>query len=184
MKIRLPHLAAAVLAFSLLAAACGSDDDAESTASEPVASETEAAEAGTIVEVATEAGDFTTLVAAVDAAGLVDTLNSEGPFTVFAPTDAAFEAALEALGLTAEELLADTELLTSVLTYHVLPIEAPAETVLTLDGETVATVNGAEVLVTIDDGTVKVDEATVVTTDIAASNGLIHVIDSVLLPAG
>ncbi len=189
MKTRFSPLLAAVLAVSLLAAACGSDDDAEPAASEPAASETDAAteepaEPGTIVEVATEAGGFTTLVAAVDAAGLVDTLNSEGPFTVFAPTDEAFAAALEALGLTAEELLADTDLLTSVLTYHVLPLEAPAETVLTLDGETVATVNGAEVLVTVDGGSVKVDEANVVTTDITASNGIIHVIDSVLLPAG
>ncbi len=189
MKTRFAQLLAAVLAVTLLAAACGSDDDAEpATSGEPAAEETEAAEApaepGTIVEVATEAGGFNTLVAAVDAAGLVDTLNSEGPFTVFAPTDEAFAAALEALGLTADELLADTELLTSVLTYHVLPLEAPAETVLTLDGESVATVNGAEVLVTVDGGSVKVDEANVLTTDIEASNGIIHVIDAVLLPAG
>jgi uncharacterized surface protein with fasciclin (FAS1) repeats len=144
--------------------------------------DTEAMEAGTVVDVAVASGEFPTLVAAIEAAGLVETLSGEGPFTVFAPTEEAFAAALEALGLTAEELLADTELLTSVLTYHVLPTEAPAETVLTLDGESVATVNGAEVTITVDGETVMVNDATVVATDIEASNGVIHVIDTVLVP--
>jgi len=139
-------------------------------------------EPGTIVDVAIASGSFNTLVAAVDAAGLVETLSGEGPFTVFAPTDEAFAAALEALGLTADELLADTELLTAVLTYHVIPGEVPAADVLTLDGQSVATVNGAEVTVTIDGETVMVNDATVSAVDVAASNGVIHVIDSVLLP--
>ena len=136
---------------------------------------------GTIVEVAVESGAFPTLIAAVEAAGLVDTLNGEGPFTVFAPTEEAFAAALDALGITAADLLASTDLLTSVLTYHVLPVEALAETVLTLDGESVTTVNGADILITIGD-MVMVNDANVVTTDIVASNGVIHVIDAVLLP--
>jgi len=140
------------------------------------------AEEGTIVDVAVASGEFPTLVAAVEAAGLVETLSGEGPFTVFAPTEEAFAAALEALDMTAEELLADTELLTSVLTYHVLPEEVPAETVVTLDGESVATVNGADVTITVDGDTVMVNDATVVQTDIEASNGVIHVIDTVLLP--
>ena len=142
----------------------------------------EPAAPGTIVEVAVESGSFPTLVAAVQAAGLVDALNSEGPFTVFAPTEEAFAAALAALDMTAAEVLADTDLLTAVLTYHVLPLEAPAELVLTLDGQSVTTVNGADINVTIDGGTVMVNDATVVATDIAASNGIIHVIDTVLLP--
>ena len=189
---RYSRLAAGLLALTLVAAACGDDDsDAAPATSEqvPEAAETteataedEAAEPGTIVEVAVEAGSFTTLVAAVEAAGLVETLSGEGPFTVFAPTDEAFAAALDALGLTAEELLADTELLTSVLTYHVVAGAVPAADVVTLDGESVATVNGAEVAISVDGDTVMVNEATVVAVDVAASNGVIHVIDSVLLP--
>ena len=142
----------------------------------------DAASPGTVVEVAIDSGNFPTLVAAVQAAGLVDTLSGEGPFTVFAPTEDAFAEALAALGLSAEELLADTDLLTSVLTYHVLPIAAPAETVLGLDGQGVATVQGADVQITIDGDTVMVNDATVVTADVEASNGVIHVIDKVLLP--
>lgn len=131
--------------------------------------------AGTVVEVAVSSEAFPTLVAAVQAAGLVETLSSEGPFTVLAPTEDAFAAALAALDITPEALLADTELLTAVLTYHVLPLEAPAEVVLSLDGQSVATVNGAEITITVDGDTVMVNNATVVATDIAASNGIIHV---------
>jgi len=159
------------------------DTMAEDTMAEDTMAEDEAAaEEGTIVDVAVASGEFPTLVAAVEAAGLVETLSSEGPFTVFAPTEEAFAAALEALDMTAEELLADTELLTSVLTYHVLPQEVLAETVVTLDGESVATVNGADVTISVDGDTVMVNDATVVQTDIMASNGVIHVIDTVLLP--
>lgn len=135
----------------------------------------------TIPEVATEAEGFETLVAAVEAAGLVETLSGEGPFTVFAPTDEAFAAALESLGLTAEELLADTELLTQVLTYHVVPSAPSSEVVVTLDS--VETVEGSEVAISVtDEGVVLNDSVNVVTTDIPASNGVIHVIDGVLLP--
>ena len=139
-------------------------------------------EPGTIVEVAAGAGDFNTLVAAVEAAGLTETLSGPGPFTVFAPTDEAFAAALESLGLTADELFADTETLTSILTYHVVAGEVPSTDVVTMDGESVATVNGADVTITVDGDTVMVNEATVTAVDIPASNGVIHVIDSVLLP--
>ncbi len=141
-----------------------------------------AAEMGTIVEVAVDSGSFPTLVAALQATGLDATLSGEGPFTVFAPTEAAFAAALEALGLTADELLADTETLTSILTYHVVATDAPASVVVTLDGQDVETVNGATVLVTVDGDTVMVNDAIVEQTDILGSNGVIHVIDSVLLP--
>ena len=149
---------------------------------EPEETEPEPAAPGTIVEVAVASGAFPTLVAAVQAAGLVDVLNSDGPFTVFAPTEDAFAAALAALDMTAEDLLGNTDLLTAVLTYHVLPLAAPAEVVLTLDGESVTTVNGADVTITIDGDAVMVNDATVVAADIAASNGIIHVIDTVLLP--
>ena len=137
---------------------------------------------GTIVEVAVASESFPTLVAAVQAAGLVDALSSEGPFTVLAPTEEAFAAALDALGMAPADLLGNTALLTAVLTYHVLPLEAPAAAVLSLDGQSVPTVNGAEIAITVDGSTVMVNDATVVATDIQASNGIIHVIDAVLLP--
>ena len=130
-----------------------------------------------IVDIAASNGNFNTLVAAVTAAGLVDTLKSDGPFTVFAPTDAAF-AALPAG--TVEGLLADPEALAAILTYHVVPGAVTSDQ---LAGQrlSVATVNGESVHV---DGTagVTVDGANVTTADIIASNGVIHVIDSVLLP--
>ncbi len=135
---------------------------------------------GTIVDVATEAGDFTTLLAAAQAAGLVETLSGPGPLTVFAPTDEAFATALEDLGLTADELLADTATLTSILTYHVVEGEV-LSTDLT-DGMMAPTVNGAELTVGITGSTVTIDEATVTTPDVMASNGVIHIVDGVLLP--
>ena len=137
---------------------------------------------GTVVDVAVGSGSFPTLVAAVQAAGLVEVLSGDGPFTVLAPTEEAFAAALAALDVTAEDLLANTELLAAVLTYHVLPLEAPAEVVVSLDGQSVATVNGAEIAISVDGSTVMINNATVIVTDIAASNGVIHVIDTVLLP--
>ena len=191
------RLVAAAVSASLVIAACGgdaSDDPVVTTQPAPTTTATTQAPPepepepepvdgpGTLVEVAIQSGAFPTLVAAVQAAGLVDALSSDGPFTVFAPTEEAFAAALEALGLSAEELLGNTELLTAVLTYHVLGVEAPAEVVATLDGQAVATVNGAEITITIDGGTVSVNDATVIATDIAASNGIIHVIDTVLIP--
>lgn len=195
MRTRTTRLAAAVGALALTLAACGDDgnDDTATTtpteepaADEPAATtestEDESMEVGTIVDVAASTEGFSTLVAAVQAAGLAETLSGEGPFTVFAPTDDAFAAALESLGLTAEELLADTETLTSILTYHVVPGEVPSSDVVTLDGQSVATVNGAEVTISVDGDTVMVDDATVTTVDVDASNGVIHVIDTVLIP--
>lgn len=162
-----------------------SDDMSEEMSgdmSDDMTSEMSEESMGSIVDVAVEAGSFTTLVAAVQAAGLEETLATGGPFTVLAPTDEAFAAALDALGLTAEELLADTETLTSILTYHVIEGEVPAATVVTLDGQSAETLNGASVDITVDGETVMVDDATVVAVDVAADNGIIHVIDSVLLP--
>ena len=190
LRKRSTKLLALALAGSLFIAACGDDSDSDSdtaqsgdttATTEAVTEETEVAEMN-IVETADAAGDFTTLIAAAQAAGLDETLANDGPYTVFAPTDAAFEAALADLGLTAEELLADTELLTSVLTYHVVEGEVPAADVVTLDGEEVPTVNGASVTITVDGESVMVNDANVVATDVFASNGVIHVIDAVLVP--
>ncbi len=170
-----------LLAFTLLAAACSDDDAADSTTTDPVTTEAEETSAS-VVDLAIEAGQFSTLVAAVEAAGLVETLEGDGPFTVLAPTDAAFEEAFTALGITAEELLADTDTLTAILTYHVLPQAADSQLVATLDGQSVPTVNGEPVDISVMDGNVMVDQATVVSADLAADNGIVHVINAVLLP--
>ena len=129
-----------------------------------------------IVDTAVAAGNFGTLVTAVQAADLVDTLKGEGPFTVFAPTDEVF-ARIPAADL--EALLADKEALTRVLTYHVVPGKVMAADVVNL--ESAATVEGSEIAISTTGG-VKVNEATVVQTDIEASNGVIHVIDMVIMP--
>ncbi|MDO8860503.1 fasciclin domain-containing protein [Haliea sp. E1-2-M8] len=132
-----------------------------------------------IVEVAAGNDDFSTLVAAVQAAGLADVLSGKGPFTVFAPTNAAF-AKLPAG--TVESLLepANKQKLVDILTYHVVAGKVYAKDVVELTEAT--TVNGANVSITVTDAGVQIDNATVVTTDIEASNGIIHVIDTVILP--
>ena len=164
----------------LLLSSCGSDtQDAVPPEEEEAASEEVV---GDIIDVAVSAGQFPTLVAAVQAAGLVETLKGEGPFTVFAPTEEAFANALAALGLTAEQLLADTDTLTAVLTYHVIPGTVMSSDLIGASDLNVATVNGAEVVVNEDMGTVSINSATVVTADIETSNGVIHVINEVLLP--
>lgn len=134
--------------------------------------------AGDIVAVAAGAGSFKTLVAAVKAAGLVETLQGKGPFTVFAPTDEAF-AKLPAG--TVENLLKpeNKEKLVAILTYHVLAGKVMAADVKTMAAKTV---NGKELSIKVDAGKVTVDNAHVVKTDVAASNGVIHVIDTVVLP--
>jgi uncharacterized surface protein with fasciclin (FAS1) repeats len=130
-----------------------------------------------IVETAREAGSFTTLLAAVEAAGLVSVLKGEGPFTVFAQTDEAF-AKLPAG--TVDALLKDPEKLKAILTYHVVAGRVMASDVVKLDEA--KTVNGAMVDIMVMDGVVKVNEARVVKADIRTSNGVIHVIDTVILP--
>ena len=130
-----------------------------------------------IVQTAQSAGTFNTLVAAVTAAGLADTLSSPGPFTVFAPNDAAF-AKLPAG--TVDALLADVPKLTKILTYHVVAGDVRAADVVKLHEAT--TVEGSALHVHAN-GSVKVNDATVIATDIACDNGVIHVIDTVLIPA-
>ena len=134
-----------------------------------------AANAKDIVETAVAAGEFKTLAAALERAGLVDTLKGKGPFTVFAPTDAAFAKVPKAQ---LDALLADKEKLTAVLTYHVVPGSVMAKDV---KAGQVKTVQGSPLTISTDGG-VKVDQARVVKTDIVADNGVIHVIDSVVLP--
>ncbi len=151
-------------------------------AAKPEAKPAEAAKpaAKDIVDTAVEAGSFKTLATALKEAGLIETLKGAGPFTVFAPTDDAF-AKIAKKDLDA--LLKDKKKLTAVLTYHVVPGKVAAADVLKLkDGTKVKTVEGREITVGIKDGKVTVDGANVVKTDVEASNGVIHVIDTVIMP--
>jgi uncharacterized surface protein with fasciclin (FAS1) repeats len=163
-------LSSLVLAAALALSACSSSGSrAQSPASTPAAS-------GDIVDIAASNPDFSTLVTAVKAADLVDTLKGPGPFTVFAPTNDAF-ARLPAGALDA--LLADKAALTKVLTYHVVAGKVGSGDVVKLTRA--ATVQGGEIMIDSSDG-VRINGAKVVITDIQASNGVIHVIDTVLLP--
>lgn len=199
------RLALGAAALAMLAGAC-SDDSDDTSATDDQVTETSAqmemetdstdmseeetsdtsADAADIVDTAVAAGDFDTLVAAVQAAGLEETLRGEGPFTVFAPADAAFEALPPG---TVDDLLADPSgALTDILTYHVVEGEVFAADVATMDGQDVTTVNGATFTVAVgEDGSVSLVDGQgnavgVVQTDIETSNGVIHVIDGVLMP--
>jgi uncharacterized surface protein with fasciclin (FAS1) repeats len=194
---KLLSLLALLLTFGLIAAACSDDSDdsaddttadteetTESTESETtdttesnMTDSSDTAAESDIVDTAVAAGDFTTLATALEAAGLVETLKGEGPYTVFAPTDAAFEALPPG---TLDQLLADPEALADVLLYHVVEGEVLAEDVVGLDSAT--TVNGADVTITVEGDSVRINDALVTMTDIMTSNGVIHVIDAVLIP--
>ncbi|MCX6451738.1 MAG: fasciclin domain-containing protein [Actinobacteria bacterium] len=178
MKMSRPGVFAAIaVAMTLTLSACGSDvEETTDTASEQVVEETTP---GTIVDVAVGAGTFSTLVAAVTAAELVETLSGTGPFTVFAPTDDAF-AALPAGVLDALLLPENKALLVQILTYHVVSGMVMAADVT--DGD-VATVEGQTVKLSTMGG-VTVNGAKVVSADVPASNGVIHAIDAVILPPG
>jgi uncharacterized surface protein with fasciclin (FAS1) repeats len=152
--------------------ACGADkkdDHAEHTSSKT--------EVISIIETANNAGSFKTLLAALEAAGLSKALSGEGPFTVFAPTDEAFAALPEG---TIDALLKDKEKLASILTYHVLEGAVKSDMVVKVDKA--KTLNGKSVSVNVTKNKVMVDNAEVITTDIICSNGVIHVIDAVIIP--
>jgi len=197
---------AAVASLGVFATACGSDSDdaatdeavTEETVAEEVVTEDTAAateEAGaeapqTIVDIAAGNPDFSTLVSLVTAAGLVETLSGEGPFTVLAPTNAAFEALAVKMGVTIEELSAtltgDVELLKTVLTSHVIAGKVMAADTAALNGMEADLVSGEKAKVVSADGvvsfTIGTSTATVVTPDIEAANGVIHIVDLPLLP--
>ena len=129
-------------------------------------------------------GDLTVLDELVHAAGLQDTLHDDGPFTVFAPSDAAFAAYGNAMGITTEELAADVDTLTALLTAHIVDGTDDADMVMGMDGQSFTTLAGTQIDVSVDGDTVTVGGATVVDYDIAADNGVVHIIDMVLAPAG
>lgn len=169
----------------LILAACASttpEPTAQPTAApepteQPAEEPMEEPQAQTIVDIAVADGRFTTLVAALQAAELVDTLAGEGPFTVFAPTDEAFAALPEG---TLEALLADVPQLTDILLYHVVDGKVLAAEVAEIDMAT--TLQGGSLDFVLNGGLVQIGEAQIILTDIEASNGVIHVIDGVLLP--
>lgn len=170
-------------AIALVMTACGSGETAEATkdtvATEVTADTMAPAAPATVVDIAVGSPDHSTLVAAVKAAGLVETLSGAGPFTVFAPTNAAF-AALPAGtvdNLLKPENKAD---LTGILTYHVVAGSLKAADLT--DGQKLKTVNGAELTVTIKDGKVMIDGANVTAADLTAGNGVVHVLDAVVMP--
>ena len=185
--------AAGGIAALLFLSGCSSDSQ-EATAPATSAAPTESAaasapamtEPGTIVEVAAGNPDFETLVAAVTAAGLAETLSGDGPFTVFAPTDAAFAKLPEG---TVDSLLKEPQgQLAEILKYHVVAGEFKAADVVKLNGQKIKTVQGGELSVDVTGNTVRLVDAAgnsvnVIATDVDATNGVIHVIDSVLMPA-
>ncbi len=171
----LPVVAALVVA--LVLSACGSSSDSDSTDDSAAMQEEEPAP--TIVDIAVNDERFSTLVTALDTAGLVQTLQGDGPFTVFAPTNAAFDGLPDG---TLEQLLApeNRDQLTSILTYHVVDSTYMAADVM--EASSLTTLEGSELTISTSDGSVMINEATVTATDIEASNGVIHVIDAVLQP--
>ena len=195
---------AAVASLGVFATACGSDSDdaatdetaTEETVAEEVMTEdtatdsTDAAAPQTIVDIAAGNPDFSTLVSLVTAAGLGETLAGEGPFTVLAPTNAGFEALAEKMGVTIDELAAtltgDVELLKTVLTSHVIAGKVMAADTAALNGMEADLVSGEKAKVVSADGvvsfTIGTSTATVVTPDVEATNGVIHVVDMPLLP--
>ena len=196
---------AAVASLGLFATACGSDSDdaaTEEATTESVVEEvvtedtaaatdsTDAAAPQTIVDIAAGNPDFSTLVSLVTAAGLAETLAGEGPFTVLAPTNAAFEALAEKMGVTIEELSAtltgDVEGLKTVLTSHVIAGKVMAADTAALNGMEADMLSGEKAKVVSADGvvsfTIGTSTATVVTADVEASNGVIHIVDIALLP--
>lgn len=162
-----------IAGFTMLALAAASSPAQAGSCSSTVAH----AHSGDIVDIAASNDSFSTLVTAVQAAGLVDVLKGEGPFTVFAPTNEAFAKLPPG---TLQTLLNDKEALTRVLTYHVVPGRVMAADVMSLTSA--KTVQGQSIQIDTSSG-VRINEATVVATDIEASNGVIHVIDTVIVPA-
>jgi uncharacterized surface protein with fasciclin (FAS1) repeats len=176
MKKRLMFLILCLSAVALVAAGCG-DDEKDTTTAATTTTQAAAAEQD-IVATAQATPDLSTLVAAVTAADLVETLQGEGPFTVFAPTNEAFADIQSTVDTLLEPENKDD--LTNVLTYHVVPGTYNAADLT--DGQELTTVQGEKLTVSIDGDTVKVGDATVTQADVATSNGVVHVIDTVLVP--
>jgi len=176
---------AGLMLVALIAAGCGDDGDSATTdtTQAPVSDPTTEGDAsGDVLEVAAAEGDLNTFLAALEAAEIMDGLHGTGPFTVFVPTDAAFSAYLEEAGMSQAELFADPAMLQGLLNYHIVNMTEDADMVMAMVGQSFETAAGKPLEVSVDGDIVMVGNATVERYDVAASNGVIHVIDDVLLP--
>ena len=192
MMHRTSRIAPWLMAIVLLLAACGEDAStttspaaAESSTTEGMMDETSTTEEmmdDDVLAVAEAEGDLGTFLAALDAAGIMEDFHGEGPFTLFVPTDDAFAVYLDQNEMSQEEAFAGAEMLQAILGYHVVTMTEDSEMVMGMDGQTFTTLNGAPLEVTVDGETVMVGEATILRFDVVASNGVVHVIDTVLTP--
>lgn len=175
----------ALFSLAIIAAACGGSATTTTTAA-LTATTTEAGveeDMGDVLEVAAAEGDLNTFLAALEAAGIMEDFHGDGPFTLFIPTDEAFSAYLAEAGMTQAEVFAGAEMLQPILNHHIVNMMEDAEMVMGMAGQSFTTAGGQALEVTVEGETVKVGEATVERYDIHASNGVIHVIDAVLIPS-
>jgi transforming growth factor-beta-induced protein len=158
-------------------------DDTATTAENDTATTAEMMDEDVLAVAAAE-GDLDTFLSALEAAGITADFHGEGPFTLFIPTNDAFSAYLEESGMSQAEVFAGAEMLQSILGYHVVTMMEDSEMVMGMDGQTFTTLDGAPLDVTVEGETVMVGDATIVRYDLSASNGVVHVIDTVLIPPG
>lgn len=176
---------AGLMLVAVIGAGCGDDDDTATTETTqaPASDATSEDEGpGDVLEVAAAEGDLNTFLAALEAAEIMDGLHGAGPFTVFIPTDDAFSTYLDEAGMSQAELFADPAMLQRLLNHHIVNLSEDAEMVMAMAGESFETAAGTSLGVTVDGDIVMVGDATVERYDIAATNGVIHVIDGVLIP--
>jgi uncharacterized surface protein with fasciclin (FAS1) repeats len=168
----------------LLAAGCGDDDTtpAASTEASVDASDPTGTVDGDVLETASAEGDLGTFLEATEAAGIMDGLHGTGPFTVFIPTDDAFDTYLADAGMSRAEIFGDAATLRRLVEHHIVNMNEDADMVMAMDGQAFTTAAGSTLQVTVDGDTVMVGDATIERYDITASNGVIHVIDAVLVP--
>jgi transforming growth factor-beta-induced protein len=170
---------------TLVAAGCGGDDDDSSAGTQTTATTVEGsgdAASGDVLEVAAAEGDLGTFLAATEAAGIMDGLHGTGPFTVFAPTDEAFAAYLADAGMSQSEVFGDPAAIQRLVAQHIVDMNEDADMVMGMAGQSFTTEAGTPLAVTVDGDTVMVGDATVERYDLQASNGVVHVIDAVLVP--
>jgi uncharacterized surface protein with fasciclin (FAS1) repeats len=171
----------AVTLMAIVAAGCGGDGDSSATTSAATTAAV-TTPTGDVLEVAAVEADLATFLAATEAAEIMDGLHGTGPFTVFAPTDEAFTAYLEEAGMTQTEVFSDPAMLRRLVEHHIVNMNEDAEMVMAMAGESLTTAAGTPIEVTVDGDTVMVGDATVVRYDLQATNGVVHVIDAVLVP--
>lgn len=179
------RLALALMLAAMITAACGGSASTTTTAAPAPTTTAGPAEQemGDVLEVAAAEGDLNTFLAALEAAGIMEDFHGDGPFTLFIPTDAAFAAYLTEAGMSQAEVFAGAEMLQAILNHHIVNMMEDAEMVMGMAGQSFTTAGGQALEVTVEGESVMVGEATVERYDIHASNGIIHVIDMVLIPS-